>query len=83
MKEEFVLSAKKNIVENLYDASSLANTSNKEYNWYWEEDIKEFIKQLKIQLYVDPEPCCFGIKEKEAFDIINRLAGDKLIEEGK
>ena len=40
------------------------------------EVISSFAEKIKKRLFVNPEPCCHGVREKEAFEII-----DKLVEE--
>ncbi|MFA6073946.1 MAG: hypothetical protein WC758_07565 [Candidatus Woesearchaeota archaeon] len=42
-------------------------------------DVQEFIKNLKKVLFDDPEPCCMGVRQNEAFRKIDKLAGDNLI----
>lgn len=41
-------------------------------------DVSEFIKRLKEELFKDPEPCCLGIRPKDAIRIIDKLVGEKL-----
>lgn len=43
------------------------------------EDVKEFIRRLKEDLFSDPEACCHGVREKQAFEKIDKFAGNKLI----
>ena len=45
---------------------------------YFENDVKQFIKDLKDALFVETE-CYYGELDR----IINKLAGDKLIKEQK
>jgi len=40
---------------------------------------REFIRKLKEELYKDPEPCCHGIRERDAFKIIDGLATGELV----
>jgi len=43
---DFCLENERYSIDNMYDASDLANTSNKEHNWFWEDDIKQALARL-------------------------------------
>lgn len=41
--------------------------------------VKTAVKKLKERLYEDPEACCHGVRERDAFKIIDKIFGEKLI----
>lgn len=41
--------------------------------------IQKAVRELKEELFKDPEPCCLGIRPREAKQIIDKIFGDKLI----
>jgi len=44
----------------------------------FEDAIKKSVELLKKELYKDPEPCCHGIRQRDAFKIIDKFAGNTL-----
>lgn len=42
----------------------------------------DFAQKLKEVLFKDPEPCCHGVREREAFEIIDNLLRDKELNYG-
>lgn len=42
------------------------------------DKIRESISKLKVRFFEDPEPCCHGIRQNDAFIIIKEVFGDRL-----
>jgi len=59
----------------LSDKLNEADNNKKDNGFYWEKDVKEFIKELKEEFKNSP----WTEIRKLIFQKINKLAGDKLI----